>query len=217
MAQLGWILGLVMLLFAINLWGVMHTTPARQDSFIGSETQGYMLMVGLFFRPAIAAAALSMSFVIAPPVVKLINLTLLPMLQANNESTGIWSLIIQSIFGLILYMSVVKAAMVMIFMAPQAFPDEVLRIISAGIGDLGQSKALSTAEASEHSARAASTAVDQLNKAGGEHIRGVVGKKRDEKKAAMEAAAAKRQDELFQSLAGNAKPGTVGGTGGPNG
>lgn len=78
-------------------------------------------------------------------MVKLINITLLTMLQANHAATGVWSIIILGLFGLVLYMAVIKAALVMVFMAPQAFPDQVLQVISVGMGDLGQSQALSTA------------------------------------------------------------------------
>ncbi len=155
LAQLGWLAGLLMTLFAVNIWGVMHLTPARNDSFIGSEAQGYLLIVALFFRPVIATAALAISYVIAGPVMKLINLTLLPMVLAANVSTNVMSSVLLTIFSMLLYFLVVKGALMMVFFWPQSFPDDVMRIISAGIGDLGQGKAMNSMEASAPAAEAA--------------------------------------------------------------
>lgn len=188
LAQLGWLFGLIMTLFAMNLWGVMHLTPARSDSFIGSETQGYLLLLALFFRPAIATAALSLSFIIAPPVIKLINITLLPMLMASSASTSIFAVLFQLIFGLVLYMVVVQGALTMIFMAPQSFPDEVMKIISAGIGDLGQSSALGQMQAGGSTGRAAMQTVGSSTVAGGEHLKQFTGKVRARQEAAVTAA-----------------------------
>lgn len=154
MAQLGWLAGLMMTLFAVNIWGVMHLTPARNDSFIGSEAQGYLLIVSLFFRPVIATAALALSYIIAGPVMKLVNLTLLPMVLGANVSTNAMSAILLTMFAVLLYFLVAKGVLMMVFFAPQSFPDDVMRIISAGIGDLGQGKALGSMEAAAPAAGA---------------------------------------------------------------
>lgn len=204
LAQLGWLFGLIMTLFAINLWGVMHITPARNDSFIGSEAQGYLLLLALFFRPAIATAALSLSFIVAPPVMKLINITLIPMLMASSASTNVISICLQLVFGLVLYVVIVKGAILMIFMTPQSFPDEVMRIISAGIGDLGQSKALSTMEAGEGSGRMAQQTIDGVSRAGSDHFKGMV----NSKKEALADRKAKA-DELAKPTLG--RPGPIDG------
>lgn len=189
LAQMGWLFGLIMTLFAMNIWGVMHTTPARNDSFIGSEAQGYLLLVALFFRPVIAVSALSLSYIIAPPVIKLVNMTLLPMMYATNVSTNTLSAITATLFGLVLYFVVVKAVLVMIYMIPQSFPDEVMRIISAGIGDLGQSRALSTMETSEGTSRAGIETLRGVDRASGEGFQAKLDS--DRKKAAEKAATAK--------------------------
>jgi conjugal transfer/type IV secretion protein DotA/TraY len=207
LAQMGWLFGLIMTLFAMNLWGVMHVTPASRDSFIGSEMQGYLLLLALFFRPAIATAALSLSFVIAPPVMKLINITFITMMTANSASTDVTTVFLQIFFGLILYMVVVKGAIMMIYMIPQSFPDDVMKIISAGIGDLGQSKAMSTMEAGEGSGRAVQQGMDGLSKAGSDRFKGLVEKKKEQKKAAAEDATAKKG---IKELSGTRPPNTEG-------
>ena len=207
LAQLGWLFGLIMTLFAMNLWGVMHVTPASRDSFIGSEMQGYLLLLALFFRPAIATAALSLSFVVAPPVMKLINITFITMMTANSASTDVTTVFLQIFFGLILYMVVVKGAIMMIYMIPQSFPDDVMKIISAGIGDLGQSKAMSTMEAGEGSGRAVQQGMDGLSKAGSDRFKGLVEKKKEQKKAAAEDATVKKG---IKELSGTRPPNTEG-------
>jgi conjugal transfer/type IV secretion protein DotA/TraY len=145
---LGWLAGLLMTMIALNIWAVMHTTPARQDSFIGSESQGYLMLIALFFRPMISTMGLSLSHLVAPPVIKLVNMTLLPMLYLNNVSTNSWSVVVATMFGLVFYFFVIKGVILLIYTIPQTFPDEVMRIISAGIGDLGQSRSMSTLESS---------------------------------------------------------------------
>lgn len=209
-ASLGWVFGLTMTLFAVNIWGVMHLTPARNDSFIGSETQGYLLLAALFFRPVIAISALSLSYVMAPPIVRLVNMTLLPVLFTNNVSTNTLSIIFATIFGLVLYFSVIKAILVMVFMIPQSFPDEVMRIISAGIGDLGQSKGISTMEASEGSGRLAQQSVDAISVASSESFHGTI-KHRQEKAKKDAADAAKKAKQAVSAAETEGLPGITAG------
>lgn len=196
LAQLGWLFGMIMTLFAMNIWSVMHTTPARNDSFIGSEAQGYLLLVSLFFRPIIAVSALSLSYIIAPPVVKLVNLTLLPMMFTTNVSTNTLSIITMTLFGLVLYFTVIKGVLVMVYMIPQSFPDDVMRIISAGIGDLGQSKAMGTMETSEGTARAGIQTLQGIDKASGESFQAKLKERRDtaEKNAKKATQASQAKD-----------------------
>ena len=201
LSQLGWIFGLVMTLFAINIWGVMHLTPAKQDSFIGSEVQGYLLLLSLFFRPVIATSALSLSHLIAPPVIKLINITLIPMVYASNVSSNTISMFLVTAFGLVLYFIVVKGAITAIYMLPQSFPDDVMRIISAGIGDLGQSKAMSTMEAGAGAGRMAEESLNGINKASSENYKGKLKNLRDAKEKKLADALAKdNQEELLNKI-----------------
>lgn len=190
MAQLGWLFGLVMTLFALNIWGVMHVTPARNDSFIGSEAQGYLLMVALFFRPAIATAALALSHVIAPPVIKLVNITLIPMMYVTNSSSNMLSIMFGTLFCLILYFSIIKGVLVMIYTIPQSFPDEVMRVISAGIGDLGQSKSMGEMGAGGGAAAVGIQTASRMEEAGGKHLKATMEDRRNRAQTEANAAAA---------------------------
>lgn len=214
MASLGWLFGFIMLLFALNIWGVMHVTPARNDSFIGSETQGYLLMVSLFFRPAIAVSALSLSYVMAPPIIKMVNLTLLPMMYTTNASTNFFSIILGTLFCLFLYFAVIKGVLVMIYTIPQSFPDEVMRVINAGIGDLGQSKSQGEMGAGAGAAAIAVNTAGRMDDAGNDHFRGTLRRK-------SEAAAKKAKNESEKNANGQPTPSkdgasAFGGAGGNN-
>lgn len=212
MASMGWLFGFIMLLFALNIWGVMHVTPARNDSFIGSETQGYLLMVSLFFRPAIAVAALSLSYVMAPPIIKVVNLTLMPMMYTTNASTNFFSIIIGTLFCLFLYFAVIKGVLVMIYTIPQSFPDEVMRVINAGIGDLGQSRSMGEMGAGAGAAAIAVNTASRMDEAGDDHFRGTLRRK-------SEAAAKKARNESEKNPNGQPTPSkdgasAIGGAGG---
>ncbi len=130
---------------------------------------------------------LAFSFAIASPVVGLINKTFLPAILGNEISAGTVSAFFITIFALILYFSVLKGVITWIFVLPQSLPDQVLRIISAGIGDLGEGRALQAAEASEGAGRLGAGSLDNISKAGSEHATGAV------KKRAMDAEKAKKE------------------------
>lgn len=175
LAQLSWVLAFLMTMFAVNIWAVMHLTPAQNDTFIGSQSQGYLLISGLFFRPIIATSALAISFLIAPPVVSLLNTTLLPAMFASNVSTNTVTIMAATLFGLILYFVLVKAALTMVFLLPQSFPDEVLRFIGAGVGDLGQARGLAAVEPASQTGHPNQVALANLNSlAGNLHSRKAV-------------------------------------------
>lgn len=202
LAQLGWIFGLVMTLFAVNIWAVMHTTPARSDSFIGSDAQGYLMITSVFFRPILSLSGLSLSYIIAPPAVKLVNLTLLPMMVASNVSSNTLSVITATIFGLILYFVVVKAVLSMVFMLPQSFPDEVMKVISASTGDLGQSRALSTMEASEGSSRVGNETLNGINKNSSDQFKATLAKHKAKAEKEKEAAANANTQDSGKQIGG---------------
>lgn len=180
MAQLGWVFGAIMTLFALNIWGVMHVTPARNDSFIGSETQGYLMLVSLFFRPAIAVGAMALSYIVAPPIIKLVNMTMLPMMYTTNASTNMVSAIFGSIFCLLLYFTVLKGVIVMIYSIPQSFPDEVMRVINAQTGDLGQSRSMGEMSAGAAGAALAVGTANRMDAEADQRYSGTLKKRKEE-------------------------------------
>lgn len=138
----GWILAVVQSLIAAPLWAVMHMTPDR--TFIGSQSQGYLLLLSLFARPALSVVGLFAAILVSDPIIDFIAKGFFSMRGAVVTSTGTVGTIASfltfawwfMVFGLTLL-----PVLYMTFGLPQILPDHVLRWIGAGIGDLGETSA----------------------------------------------------------------------------
>lgn len=150
----GWILAVLQTAVAAPLWAVMHMTPDR--TFIGSQTQGYLMLLALFVRPALAVLGLFASMLISDPIITYIAKAFFSMHRDVAVSTGaIGSVasVITFFWWLIVFGMTLMPVLWMTFGLPQALPDEVLRWISAGIGDLGASSAIPEARAGHQRAQ----------------------------------------------------------------
>ena len=67
LAAVGWFMQIIQTAFGMLLFFIMHSVPEK--SFIGSQAQGYVTLVSLFFRPMIILAAFFLSFVLYEPVI----------------------------------------------------------------------------------------------------------------------------------------------------
>jgi conjugal transfer/type IV secretion protein DotA/TraY len=83
---IGWILAVLQSIIAAPLWAVMHMTPDR--SFIGSQTQGYLLLLSLFVRPALAVVGLFAGMLVSDPIIDYIAKGFFSMRGAVASSTG---------------------------------------------------------------------------------------------------------------------------------
>ena len=139
----GWVLAVLQSLIAAPLWAVMHMTPDR--TFIGSQSQGYLLLLSLFARPVLAVVGLFGAILISDPMIDYIAKGFFSMRGAVVTSTGTVGTIASfltfawwfMVFGLTLL-----PVLYMTFGLPQILPDHVLRWIGAGIGDLGETNAV---------------------------------------------------------------------------
>lgn len=141
---IGWLVQVVEALAAGSLWMVMHLTPEGDDSFIGSQKQGYLLLMSLFARPALMVLGLVASMAILIPAVRFINasfMTAFRIIQADSV-TGLLSL------GgfMLIYSVIILGVFLLIFSLPQTLPDRILRWIGAGIADLGEQNTMSRIE-----------------------------------------------------------------------
>ena len=154
---IGWLVQVVEALAAGSLWMVMHLTPEREDSFIGSQQQGYLLLMSLFARPPLMILGLVASMAILNPAIRFINasfITTFQIVQADSV-TGLLSLA----GFMLIYGVIILGVFMMVFSLPQTLPDRILRWIGAGIGDLGEQGTMSRIESSASSqARMAATA-----------------------------------------------------------
>lgn len=133
---IGWLIQVGESLAAGSLWMVMHLTPEGNDSFIGSQQQGYLLLMSLFARPALMVLGVVFSMAALIPAIRFINagfITTFRVVQADSV-TGLLS-----IAGFMLvYCVIIFAVFMLVFSLPQTLPDRILRWVGAGIGDLGE-------------------------------------------------------------------------------
>ncbi|CAJ0691158.1 hypothetical protein R82526_03606 [Ralstonia mannitolilytica] len=118
-------------------------TPDR--TFVGSQSQGYLLLLSLFARPALAVVGLFAAMLVSDPIIDFIAKGFFAMRGAVVTSTGTVGAIASflsfawwfMVFGLTLL-----PVLYMIFGLPQILPDHVLRWIGAGVNDLGETQAV---------------------------------------------------------------------------
>lgn len=138
----GWVLGVVQTIIAAPLWAIMHMRPSQ--TFVGSEAQGYLLLMALFVRPALAVIGLFAAMLIADPIVDYIAKAFFAMRGDVASSTGWVGVLAQftqffwwfTAFGALLW-----PVLFMIFGLPQMLPDRVLAWLNVGVHDLGSSNA----------------------------------------------------------------------------
>jgi conjugal transfer/type IV secretion protein DotA/TraY len=140
----GWILAVLQSLIAAPLWALMHLTPER--TFVGSQRQGYLLLLALFARPALAVIGLFAAFLIANPVLAFITKAFFSMREAVVASSGTAlrsSTEYRTFFWwFFIYGALLMPVLYMVFSLPQMLPDKVLKWIGAGVEDLGETNAL---------------------------------------------------------------------------
>jgi conjugal transfer/type IV secretion protein DotA/TraY len=150
----GWLVFVVEMMAAGMLWMAAHTTPARDNSFVGSQMQGYMLIVSGFFRPALMILGLVASNALLAPAVAFVNWAFLEKFESMTQDSLV---MLTSVAGYLLgYTFIMTSVFMLIFGLPQTLPDRILRWIGAGIGDLGEQGTMGKVEnASSSQSRAA--------------------------------------------------------------
>lgn len=146
MVVAGWLLAVLQTMVAAPLWVVMHMTPDR--TFIGSQSQGYLLLLSLFVRPVLAVLGLFGSMLISDPLIDYIAngfFSVRSAVETGMSSVMVIGFVVQLAtfmwwmlaFGLLLV-----PVLYMVFGLPQLLPGEVLKWIGAGISDLGETQAI---------------------------------------------------------------------------
>lgn len=141
----GWLLSVVLTTIAAPMWAIMHMRPSQ--TFVGSEAQGYLLLMALFVRPALAVIGLFAAMLVADPVVDYIAQAFFSMRGAVVTSTGMFpgALVdfITFAWWMIGFGLVLLPVLYMIFGLPNALPDRVLAWLNVGVQDLGATHAAS--------------------------------------------------------------------------
>ncbi|MFB6350043.1 DotA/TraY family protein [Moraxella sp. ZJ142] len=86
LAAIGWILQVTQTMFAIPVFLIMHALQG--DRFIGSQQQGYITLIGLFFRPILILCGFYLAFVLYEPAVILFTQTFFNIKQTLAGSTS---------------------------------------------------------------------------------------------------------------------------------
>ncbi|EGH17229.1 hypothetical protein Pgy4_30070, partial [Pseudomonas savastanoi pv. glycinea str. race 4] len=143
-AVVGWVLGVLQAVVAAPLWALMHMTPER--TFVGSQTQGYLMLLSLFARPVLIVFGLFAAMAIANPILLYISKAFWAMHAANvtsAESLGWFVEFFQWRNWLIMYGLLLLPVIYMIFGLSQTLPDVVLKWIGIGIDSMGSTQATS--------------------------------------------------------------------------
>lgn len=141
----GWVLAVIQSVVAAPLWMVMHMRPSQ--TFIGSDQQGYLLLLSLFVRPALAVLGLFAGILAADPIVDYLAKAFFSMRTAivtSQESLG-WIVEFMTFTNwMVVFGFILLPITYMVFGLPQVLPDHVLKWIGAGIADLGETHASHT-------------------------------------------------------------------------
>jgi conjugal transfer/type IV secretion protein DotA/TraY len=140
----GWLIAVAESVVAAPLWMVMHMTPEGNDSFIGGQQQGYLLLLSVFFRPVLMILGLMLAMIMLRPIVDFINIGFVGAMAVTQSDS--WTGLGSILGFLCVYAFVMMSVFFMVFGLSQELPDRVLRWIGAGIGSLGESNALSKIE-----------------------------------------------------------------------
>lgn len=138
-AGLGFILQVLQTLVAVPLWAVMHMTP--NQTFIGSQAQGYLLLLSLFVRPALLIIGLFAAFALINPVLNVVTEAFFAMRSSLNNDSYWFVQFLQLKNWLVVYGLLLAPVMFMVFGLPQILPDAVLSWLSIGTSNLGHTDA----------------------------------------------------------------------------
>ena len=143
---IGWLLGVLMTIVAIPLWALVHMTP--EQTFVGSQRQGYIMILSLFVRPALAVIGLFMAVIICDPVVTfVVNGFFAIRGSIDGGSNGYASYIAalpQFLYWMIALSVLLIPVLQMCFALPQSLGGKALEFIGGGVSDLGESGAMSS-------------------------------------------------------------------------
>jgi len=138
-AAVGCLLQVLQTLVAIPLWAIMHMTP--QQTFIGSQAQGYLLLLALFVRPALLILGLFAAFAFINPILSIVTETFFSVRSAINADSYWFVQLVQLKNWLIVYGLLLLPIVFMVFGLPQTLPDAVLQWLNIGTSNLGHTDA----------------------------------------------------------------------------
>ena len=139
----GWLLGVLQTVLAIPLWALLHMTP--EQTFVGSQRQGYLMLLALLVRPALAVIGLFAAILVSDPLVTFVVNGFFAIREAVEGGDAGYMSYLSALPMFLWWMIALSFLLVpvlqMCFGLPQILPGAVLQWIGAGIADLGESGA----------------------------------------------------------------------------
>jgi len=135
-AFIGWLILCAEAILAAPLWAVMHLTPAGDDA-MGGARQGYMLILGLVFRPALIVLGFIFSITAVDVIVQGFNGVFFPAFQLamTGSIMGLGTILVM----LCIYFGTMVWLFHTVFGLIHVIPDKLLRWIGGGHESLGES------------------------------------------------------------------------------
>lgn len=134
MAVIGWYLHIIQALAALPLWALLHMTPER--SFVGSQAQGYVTLIGLFFRPVLTLSGLWLAFMLSDPTLDFATDAFFSMRGSMMPSNGFLAAandLLTMGYWLILYCAMIVSICYLIFGLASSLPDSVIGWMGANL------------------------------------------------------------------------------------
>ncbi|WP_173912975.1 DotA/TraY family protein [Acinetobacter sp. Marseille-Q1618] len=128
MAVIGWLLHILQAMVGLILWSVMHMIPER--SFVGSQMQGYLTVIALFFRPMLILMGFYLAYVLSDPVLTFTTSMFFSIMGAVQfTSMGFVAAVMQFFLlmaWVFLYCSILVPIIFLIFGLPSSLADTVI-------------------------------------------------------------------------------------------
>lgn len=166
LAAVGWFMQIIQTSFGMLLFFIMHSIPEK--SFVGSQAQGYVTLVSLFFRPIIILAAFFLSFVLYEPVISYASQMYFSIHSevagSSFESGALKFFVVISTFKFYwyVYASIVMMLTYLVFGLVQELGDSVLNWIGtnllSGFGNLDTAGVMQKADTGMKQAANSATA-----------------------------------------------------------
>jgi conjugal transfer/type IV secretion protein DotA/TraY len=137
-AILGWLVMCVEAIFIAPCWAVMHLT-ANGDDMVGSGKQGYRLVLSLMLKPVLLVFGIIASIVLLQVMGDFIASIFQDTFLSLNEDSPLLILVLSSVFYGLVYGSLIHTVIKRIFNLITEVPDSVLKWITNGGNELGQS------------------------------------------------------------------------------
>ncbi|MDC5278267.1 DotA/TraY family protein, partial [Acinetobacter baumannii] len=163
-AVIGWVIHIIQAMVGLLLWSIMHMIPER--SFVGSQTQGYLTVVALFFRPMLSLMGFFLAFVISDPLLTFTTDNFFMIMGAVQFTSytliaALWQFFLLMAW-VFLYCTILLPVMFLIFGLPSSLAESVLAWLGTHL-----SRSLGETGLAQNAGRSANPIAQYYNNNGG--------------------------------------------------